>query len=88
MVRLERQTFQNEVVELDGTHFVDCTFLNCIFEYRGGGVEFERPVMQGSCQVFYGRESQMDHPLDHSLEGMGVMPLDPFAWVEFPGTVN
>ena len=84
MERIERQVFRNEVVELDGIHFVDCTFLGCIFEYYGGAVAFERPVMRGCCHVFYGGGGLTDHP----LQDAGVLPLDPFAWTTVSETVH
>ena len=34
--RVSRMQFENEVVELDGIEFQDCTFINCDLVYRGG----------------------------------------------------
>ncbi len=84
MVLIERQMFRNEVVELDGIHFVECTFVECIFEYYGGDVTFERSEMRGCCHVNYGRGGQENHPLQNT----GVLQLDPFAWSAVSETVN
>ena len=34
-MRRESETFENADIELDGVEFVECTFKNCKFIYRG-----------------------------------------------------
>lgn len=37
MVSVKQKVFKNSVIELDGVHFSDCKFTDCIFIYRGRG---------------------------------------------------
>ena len=51
---IARRTFQTETVEIDETYFVDCQFLNCILEYRGGKIAFESCRMSSCRYLFFG----------------------------------
>jgi hypothetical protein len=49
----------NQSVELDGKQFVNCSFLNCILEYHGGEIAFDRTKMNGCWHVFFGRSFRL-----------------------------
>ena len=78
------QTIENESVAIDDKHFIDCTFINCVLEYSGRQVEFERTFMRGCRHVFYGRARRT---LQY-LQGTGLMPYAPSEWGEFSDNVN
>ena len=84
MILISNRYFQDETVELDGCHFVSCTFSNCILEYHGGEVIFDRASMQSCRHVFFGRARRTLH----YLQGIGLMDHDPAEWGEFHTTVN
>ncbi len=75
---------EGECVQLDDKHFVDCTLINCILEYRGHNVVFERTIMRGCRHVFYGRARRTLH----YLQSVGLMPHDPGQWGEFSEQVH
>lgn len=74
---------QNESVDLDGKHFIDCTLLNCILEYSGGDIIFERTRIRGCRHVFYGR-ARMTLQYLHST---GLVPHNPSEWGDFQESV-
>ena len=84
MITIEGMHFSGESVELDGNHFINCTFSNCILEYRGGPVAFDRTQMDGCRHVFFGRARRTLH----YLQGVGLMPFQPSDWGEFPEQVQ
>ncbi len=81
---VEGEIFANENVELDGKHFIKCSFNNCILEYHGGEVAFDRTQMNGCRHVFYGRARRTLH----YLQGIGLMQYTPSEWGEFDNRVN
>jgi hypothetical protein len=46
------RTFENTTVELDENCFVDCTFQDCVLEYRGGRLSFESCRITGCRYLF------------------------------------
>jgi hypothetical protein len=51
---LRNKTITGEVMMIDDTNFVDCILIDCVLEYGGGPVMFERTQMQGCSYVFFG----------------------------------
>lgn len=45
---------RNETVRLDGRHFIDCTFTDCILEYGGSEMILERTTFTSCRHVFFG----------------------------------
>lgn len=45
---------RNETVRLDGRHFIDCAFVECILEYGGSEVILERTTFTSCRHVFFG----------------------------------
>ena len=84
MEQIHNKLFADESVELDGKHFTRCTFTNCILEYHGGDIMFDRTAMKGCRHVFYGNARQVVH----YLQNMGLMPFDPAEWGEFASQVH
>ena len=84
METIEGKTFANESVELDGKHFIRCIFNDCILEYRGGQVGFDRVQMNGCRHVFFGRARRTLH----YLQNVGLMQYSPAEWGEFEDRVN
>ena len=83
------ETVSNRIIEgeslvIDNKHFVGCTLINCILEYSGDDVVFDRTEMRGCRYVFFGRARRTIH----FLQGTGLMPHAPAEWGEFPGTVQ
>ena len=81
---IQRQTIRGESIEIDDKSFVDCTLIDCILEYSGHPVNFERTCFQGCRYVFFGRARRTVH----FLQGAGLMTFNPADWGEFPNQVN
>ena len=77
-------TLTSECLRIDDTHFINCTLVDCILEYSGGDVIFDRTVMRGCRHVFFGRARRTLH----YVQRVGLMPYDPAAWGEFSETVQ
>jgi hypothetical protein len=43
MEAIKKRFFENETIELDDAHFINCKFKDCNFVYRGG----ESPIFDG-----------------------------------------
>ena len=84
MELIRDQTFNAESVELDGKHFILCTFTDCILEYHGGDLVFDRTEMSRCRHVFFGRVRQTLH----YLQNVGLMPFHAAEWGEFPNQVQ
>ena len=50
------RTFRNEVVSLDGRHFVECTIENCVLRYSGQPMVLETTTFDG-CTFEFGSEA-------------------------------
>ena len=61
---------EGELVEIDGTHFIDCVLCECILEYGGGDVILERTLITQCHHVFHGRARRTVS----YLESVGLMP--------------
>ncbi len=72
------QLIEDELIQIDLKHFVDCTLVNCTLEYSGEDVIFERTAMHGCRHIFYGRARQTIH----YLQGTGLMPYTASDWGE------
>ena len=77
-------TLESETVALDGKHFIDCIFSNCILEYSGGSVILEQTHLRGCHYVFFG-QAQMTVRL---LQNIGLMPFAAHAWEELGELVH
>ncbi len=81
---VQQQKLEGLSVSIDDTHFVDCTFIDCILEYSGRPISFERTVMRGCRYVFFGSARSTVQ----FLQGVGLMEGSPLNWGEFPTQVN
>jgi hypothetical protein len=54
---IKSKVFVDESVELDGKHSSHA-FTNCILEYHGGDITFDRTQMNGCRHVFYSHARQ------------------------------
>ena len=77
-------TITDESVEIDDKQFIDCTLINCVLQYSGRPVGFERTNMVGCRHVFYGRARRTLH----YLQGTGLMPYKGSEWGEFADVVQ
>ncbi len=84
MHTIQQQQLEGVSVSIDDTHFVDCTFVDCILEYSGRPISFERTVMRGCRYVFFGSARSTVQ----FLQGVGLMEGSPLNWGEFPNQVN
>lgn len=80
MQTVQNRVFEGEVLTLDGTLYSDCTLNNCVLEYSGGPVAFERTKIRGCQYVFFGRARRTVH----FLQGVGLLDAAPNEWGEFP----
>ncbi len=48
------QTFQNQVLTMDGKHFIDCCVMNCVLEYSGQALVLESTEFKGCSFRFHG----------------------------------
>ena len=81
---VQGKTLESVSIVIDGTMFVDCTMVDCILEYSGGPVTFERTQMRGCRYVFFGQA----RATVHFLQNVGLMDQHPFEWAEFPVLVH
>lgn len=63
---------RHETVRLDGRHFIDCTFADCILEYGGSEVILERTSFSSCQHVFF------DHAL-MTLQYMRATGIGPWG---------
>ena len=54
MEMVHGKTLHNGSLLIDDRTFVDCTFVNCVLEYSGRPVHFERTHLRGCRYVFFG----------------------------------
>ncbi|MFZ3331334.1 MAG: hypothetical protein WA197_11940 [Candidatus Acidiferrales bacterium] len=52
MVNVQKKSFLGQIVALDDTFFVDCTFQSCELAYHGGPVQWKNCHFSGDCRVF------------------------------------
>ena len=78
------QTIEGESLTIDGKHFVDCLLIDCILEYSGEPVSFERTLMRGCRYVFHGNARSTVQ----FLQETGLMPFVPSEWGEFSDRMN
>ena len=78
------QNFSEANLCIDNKHFINCHLVDCILEYSGGDVIFERTNLRGCRHVFYGRARRTLH----YLQGVGLMPHNPRDWAEFSNQVH
>ncbi len=48
------RTIEDEYVVLDNKTFIDCNLIDCVLEYSGGEVIFERTHISGCSYLFVG----------------------------------
>lgn len=51
---IQSQVFKEEILNIDDTHYVDCTLTNCQLQYSGRPVVFERTRLNGCRYMFLG----------------------------------
>jgi hypothetical protein len=78
------QVIEGQALRIDGTIFSDCTLVNCVLEYSGLPVIFERTQMRGCRYVFFGPARSTVH----FLQGVGLMSNDQAEWGEFSPIVH
>lgn len=81
---ISSRTIEDQSLEIDDKSFIDCTFINCILEYSGRPVNFERTMMRGCRYVFFGEARSTVH----FLQGIGLMPHEQSEWAEFSDTIQ
>jgi hypothetical protein len=81
---VQGKTLDSVSVVIDETMFIDCTMIDCILEYSGGPVSFERTNMRGCRYVFFGQA----RATIHFLQEVGLMDHHPSEWGEFPTLVH
>ena len=84
METIQGRVLHNDSFQIDDKIFVDCTFVNCILEYSGRPVHFERTRLRGCRYVFFGEAKCTVH----FLQCTGLLPDDDSNWGEYPSTVN
>ncbi len=52
--KVEGQCFEDQVLTMDGKHFVDCCVLNCVLEYSGQALVLETTEFRGCSFRFHG----------------------------------
>ena len=73
MKTIRGHIISSESIAIDNTTFVDCTLIDCIFEYSGYPVRFERTRMRGCRYVFFG----LAKGTVKFLQETGLMCYDP-----------
>jgi hypothetical protein len=83
METLSKQHIVGECLSIDDKHFTDCTLTDCMLEYSGGDVVFERTTLKGCRHIFYGPA----RGTLHYLQNVGLLALTD-DWGEYSDTVN
>ncbi len=84
MQTINGRIIRGESLEIDDKHFIDCTLVDCILEYSGGDVTFERTSIRGCRHIFYGR-ARCTLPY---LQDVGLIPAPESEWAEISASVN
>ena len=71
-------------LQIDDKRFIDCSFTNCVLEYSGRPVLFERTHLRGCRYVFFGPAKCTLH----FLQCTGLMPHEDAEWAETSESVN
>ncbi len=81
---IQDREIRGQSMTIDDRRFVRCTLIDCLLEYSGGPVVFDRTNLQGCRYVFFGRARSTVH----FLQGVGLMDYRPGDWGEFPVQVH
>lgn len=84
METVQDQKLEGLSLTIDDKHFIDCTLIDCILEYSGRPISFERTIMRRCRYVFFGSARSTVH----FLQGVGLMEGSPLNWGEFPESVQ
>ena len=84
METIRNRTIRGESVLVDGKIFIDCELVDCLLEYSGGPIVFERTNLSGCRYVFFGPA----RGTVHFLQGVGLMAHSSQQWAEFPDLVH
>jgi hypothetical protein len=84
MTRIERRHFDSLTLSIDGTHFIECTFRDCVLEYSGQPYVLERSKLSGCRYVFFGPA----RGTVHFLQSVGLILPGGFDWCEFPTHIH
>lgn len=66
------KTIENQELTIDNTKFIDCILINCLLEYSGKPVEFERTRLKHCRYVFLGDAKRF---VDF-LQVAGIIPVN------------
>ncbi len=84
MQTIEGQVLHNGSLQIDDKRFIDCTFVNCILEYSGRPVHFERTHLRGCRYIFFGEAKCTIH----FLQCTGLLLHNDSEWGESATTLN
>lgn len=75
--------FSDEMIELDGKHFKDCSLTNCWLTYSGGSVIFENTSIISCRHDFRGSARQTIS----YLQTVGLIG-DGHVWINIPDSIH
>ncbi|MEO6923420.1 MAG: hypothetical protein ABI142_06305 [Bryocella sp.] len=78
MKKISHHSFEDTSLSIDDKIFKDCTIVNCVLEYSGGEVSFERTHLSGCRYVFLGPANSTLR----MLELAQIMPARIELWSE------
>ena len=81
---IEDQEIRGESVTIDDKSFIRCTLVDCILEYGGRPVLFDRTHLRRCRYVFFGKARSTVH----FLQGVGLMEHGAGEWGEFSPQVH
>ncbi|MBE7158105.1 MAG: hypothetical protein INR62_06660 [Rhodospirillales bacterium] len=84
LLLVKDQTFRDEILTIDNTHYSNCMLIRCTLEYSGGPVAFEHTQMKGCRYVFFGKARRTVH----FLQGVGLLDCIANEWAELPTVVQ
>ncbi len=81
---IEDREIRGESLTIDDKNFVRCTLVECILEYSGRPVVFDRTHLRRCRYVFFGKARSTVQ----FLQGVGLMEGLAGEWGEFPTQVH
>lgn len=84
MKTIQGHTFRDDSVQLDGKHFVDCTFIDCTLEYGGGDLVLERTSIYSCKHQLFGYARQTAE----YMRTVGLCDSVSKKWTEYTGPIN
>ena len=77
-------TFRFRTLSADDTDFVDCVLEDCVLEYSGKSIIFERTHLRRCRYVFFGPAKATVR----FLQETELLPCDPMTWAECSDLVH